>query len=65
MARMSAHMQEQSERKSTKNQRREDILVSNKQKALCKQAMDLAVLCGIKFAIIIFSVAGDLVIHAW
>ncbi|CAN4116545.1 unnamed protein product [Withania somnifera] len=59
MARKSSLMQEKSERKSTKNKRAEEIMFSNKQKALCKQATDLSVLCGIEFAIIIFSVAGE------
>ncbi|PHT49884.1 hypothetical protein CQW23_09631 [Capsicum baccatum] len=59
MARKSSMMQERSDRKFLKKKQFEPIMYPNKQKALCKQAIDLSVLCGIEFMIIIFSITGE------
>ncbi|MCE0481074.1 hypothetical protein HAX54_038472, partial [Datura stramonium] len=52
-------MKSRSEMKSVKNKRAEEIAFSNRQNALCKKATYLSVLCGIEFAIIIFSIVGE------
>ncbi|KAF3652647.1 hypothetical protein FXO38_03623 [Capsicum annuum] len=59
MARKSCMMKESGDRKLQKQKSSEDIVFSKKRQALCKKAMDLSVLCGIEFAILIFSVTGE------
>ncbi|KAF3652645.1 hypothetical protein FXO37_17403 [Capsicum annuum] len=59
MARKSSAMQERSDRKLQKQKSSEEIMFSNKQKALCKQVTHLSILCGIEFAILIFSITGE------
>ncbi|PHU17795.1 hypothetical protein BC332_13490 [Capsicum chinense] len=59
MERKSYQIRKNVEIKFIKDKRVEGARISNMQKTLCKKANELSILCGIKIAIIIFSVGSQ------
>ncbi|MCD7445780.1 hypothetical protein HAX54_000018 [Datura stramonium] len=60
MERKSSQIKKRVEIKFIKDKRAEAIRISNMQKALCKKADELSILCGIEIAVIIFSIGSQL-----
>ncbi|KAJ8556299.1 hypothetical protein K7X08_023057 [Anisodus acutangulus] len=59
MERKSSQTRKNDEIEFIKDKRAEGITISKMQKALCKKANELSILCGIEIAIIIFSIGGQ------
>ncbi|XP_075078473.1 MADS-box protein SOC1-like [Nicotiana tabacum] len=59
MERNSSQIRKNVERDFVRDKRAEVVAISNMQKALCKKAKEISILCGIEIAILIFSIIGQ------